>query len=108
MTSFDGYAHAGRCAQVSDTIRDLTIRDPSPYVIILVNFYMCFVEQRSNDYIPLSVICVYFGLVSQFIAITYHNIAQFTMSVGTEDRDGPAQMTVRTSNDSASSSKENF
>ena len=51
-------------SQVSDTIRDLTIRDPSPYVIILVNFYMCFVEQRSNDYIPLSVICVYFGLVN--------------------------------------------
>ena len=88
MTSFDGYAHAGRCAQVSDTIRDLTI--------------------RCNDYRPLSVICVYFGLVSQFIAITYHNIAQFTMSVGNEDRDGPAQTTVRTSSDSASSSKENF
>ena len=45
-------------SQVADTKRDRTKRDPSPNEIIFVNFDMCFVDLRSNNYIPLSVICV--------------------------------------------------
>ena len=52
----------GPNTQVADTKRDRTKRDPSPNEIIFVNFDMCFVELRSNNYIPLSVICVDLGL----------------------------------------------
>ena len=42
----------------AETKRDRTKREPSPNEIIFVNFDMYFVELRSNNYIPLSVICV--------------------------------------------------